>query len=288
MIKKIGELIVSHSIHLFGVELTPNQIVFQQTKKEFEGDTTLLIFPIAKICKKNPIELSQLLGEFLSQHFKEIKSFQVVQGFLNLSFHSSFWINQIKDIYTNPTYGNKEKKKDLLLVEFASPNTNKPLHLGHLRNIFLGNAVANLLEAEGYEVIKTQIVNDRGIHICKSMLAWEKFSPINEDGERENPTNTGLKGDKLVGKYYVIFDKKWNEETSEILNDWQNNNFENYPEELIKELKKLQFVQINKDEEARKEIDAKIKDLAKNFAPLLQEAKQTSNLIKIITNLIPT
>ena len=159
----------------------------------------------------------------------------------------------------------------MMMVEYASPNTNKPLHLGHLRNIFLGDAVASILKANGHPVVRTQIINDRGIHICKSMLAWEKFSPLNEKGERENPANTGMKGDKLVGKYYVEFDKQMNLEVASVLVEWQKGNI---AEAAKEEYLKLEAAKAGKNEQQLKEIDSKIKELAKNHTPLLKEAKE--------------
>ena len=153
------------------------------------------------------------------------------------------------------------------------PNTNKQLHLGHLRNNFLGYSVAEILKANGHKVIKSKIINDRGIHICKSMLAWEKFSPLNDKGERETPENTGLKGDKLVGKYYVEFDKQFNLEAKAIIASWEAADFDGFSEKAISEFKRLSNSKEGKEEKAIKGIDEKIKDLAKNETNLLQEAK---------------
>ena len=165
----------------------------------------------------------------------------------------------------------RPKSKPLVMVEYASPNTNKPLHLGHLRNIFLGDSVSSILEANGHEVIRTQIINDRGIHICKSMLAWEKFSPINDKGERETPDSTGLKGDKLVGKYYVKFDQQMNQEASALMDAWSQGNID---AALQDEVHKLQQAKVGKSEEQTKAIDAKLKELAKANTSLLNEAKE--------------
>jgi arginyl-tRNA synthetase len=159
------------------------------------------------------------------------------------------------------------------MVEYSSPNTNKPLHLGHLRNNFLGYSVAEILKAAGHEVIKTQIINDRGIHICKSMLAWLKYSPLNEIGERENPANTGLKGDKLVGKYYVEFDKHLKIETEAILNLWNKLEFEGFDSVVVTEVQRLQSAQVGKDEKAQETITDKIKEIARNQTDLMREAK---------------
>jgi arginyl-tRNA synthetase len=160
------------------------------------------------------------------------------------------------------------------MVEYSSPNTNKPLHLGHLRNIFLGHSVSRILEFAGHEVIKTQVINDRGIHICKSMLAWEKFSPLNSLGERETPQNTGLKGDKLAGKYYVEFDKQLNAEVKNIIGNWENGQFEHDHQEIKLKFLELSNAKIDKDEKALSAIDDKIKDLAKSQSTLMREAKE--------------
>jgi arginyl-tRNA synthetase len=159
------------------------------------------------------------------------------------------------------------------MVEYSSPNTNKPLHLGHLRNNFLGYSVAEILKAHGHEVIKTQIINDRGIHICKSMLAWERFSPLNEKGERETPANTGMKGDKLVGKYYVEFDKRFNAEAKSIIEQWEAGDFDGYPVTTVAKYKELAAALEGKEEKAAAGILDKIKDLAKNETSILRDAK---------------
>ncbi|MBI2257273.1 MAG: arginine--tRNA ligase [Flavobacteriia bacterium] len=274
MILKIKQIIAQNANQLFGNNIDEKNIVLQQTKKEFQGDLTLLVFPLAKFAKKNPIELAQELGTFLLNSIIEITHFNVVQGFLNLSFSKQYWYNELIKIDSTPSFGFSTEKKSLIMVEFASPNTNKPLHLGHLRNIFLGNSVAEILKANGHEVLKTQIINDRGIHICKSMLAWIKFSPINSNGEKETPSNTGMKGDKLVGKYYVEFDKQWNIQTNDIYNKWLNNNFDETHPSVISEYEKLFSSKIGKEEKIQIEIEKKIKELAKNNAPILVEAKE--------------
>ncbi len=175
----------------------------------------------------------------------------------------------------SPNYGlAPQNSKPTVMVEYASPNTNKPLHLGHLRNIFLGASVAEILRAVGHKVVRTQVINDRGIHICKSMLAWEKFSPVNARGERETPANTGLKGDKLVGKYYVEFDKALQKEAKEIMAQWQSGNFSDTPESIHQAVLNFEQAKQGKDEKACAAIDDKIKELAKNQTQILQEAKQ--------------
>ncbi|MGO2102024.1 MAG: arginine--tRNA ligase [Psychroflexus halocasei] len=194
-------------------EVTVENFEFQQTRKEFEGDTTLVVFPLLRYVKTNPVKLGEELGEHLVKDVEQICAFNVIKGFLNLSFTDSFFVNQLEEIITTKDFGTQQKneKSDKMMVEFSSPNTNKPLHLGHVRNNLLGHSVSEILKANGKEVFKTQIINDRGIHICKSMLAWQKF------GKDETPESTEMKGDHFVGKYYVIFDQKYKEEIKELI-----------------------------------------------------------------------
>lgn len=178
----------------------------QKTKKEFVGDLTVVVFPFLKASKKSPEQTAQELGEYLKQHIEQIEDFNVVKGFLNLSISANYWVELFGKINANKSFGFASTSGKTYMVEYSSPNTNKPLHLGHLRNNFLGYSVAEILKANGHEVFKTQIINDRGIHICKSMLAWQMF------GNGETPQTSGLKGDHLVGKYYVEFDKAYKKE----------------------------------------------------------------------------
>ena len=211
MENKIKNLLVEQSDQLFGVKIEDKSVQFQLTRKEFEGDLTLVVFPFAKLLKSSPVDAANKIGQFLKENIDDIVDFNVVQGFLNISLSADYWKKILSNIDENTSFGRESvDSKGTVLVEYSSPNTNKPLHLGHLRNNFLGYSVAEILKANGHKVIKTQIINDRGIHICKSMLAWERFSPVNAQGERETPENTGLKGDKLVGKYYVVFDQEFN------------------------------------------------------------------------------
>ncbi|MEN8927945.1 MAG: arginine--tRNA ligase [Flavobacteriales bacterium] len=192
-------------------ELADNLIQIQKTRAEFEGDMTLVVFPLLRITKKNPEESGAFIGEFLQKEIPMITGFNVVKGFLNLEIDSSYWMEQLNAILETKNYGLRSNSGKTYIVEYSSPNTNKPLHLGHLRNNFLGYSVAEILKANGHEVVKTQIINDRGIHICKSMVAWEIF------GNGETPDSSGLKGDKLVGKYYVAFDKQYKVEIAQLL-----------------------------------------------------------------------
>jgi arginyl-tRNA synthetase len=196
---------------LFGISL--EKIELQATRREFEGDITMVIFPLLKLIKGNPADLGNKIGQYLVEQSGITDRFNVVGGFLNIVVSDAYYIDYFNSIKANENFGSVAPSEDgkAVMVEFASPNTNKPLHLGHVRNVLLGYAVANIIKAAGKKVYKTQIVNDRGIHICKSMLAWGKF------GNGETPESTGLKGDKLVGKYYVEFDKAYKAEISELI-----------------------------------------------------------------------
>lgn len=271
----IKSVLLKNAESFFGTKIEEKNIQFQVTRKEFEGDLTLVAFPFAKLWKISPQDAAQKLGGILVESIGEIEKFNVIQGFLNLVLKADYWKKQLKLSENNPYFGWCEpNSKGTLLVEYSSPNTNKPLHLGHLRNNFLGYSVAEILKANGHKVIKTQIINDRGIHICKSMLAWERFSPLNEKGERETPQNTGLKGDKLVGKYYVEFDKHFNEEAKELIANWEVGKFEGVKQDTVEQFNKFRAAREGKDEKVVAEINAKIKELAKNETALLRDAKE--------------
>ena len=208
--------ILTPSIHkavqtLFDVTL--DKVEFQATRKEFEGDITLVIFPLLKVIKSNPIELGNKIGTYLVENVAEVARFNVVSGFLNIVIADAYYLNFFNGIKDDTRYGFVTPSPDAkaVMVEYSSPNTNKPLHLGHVRNNLLGYSVAEIIKASGKKVYKTQIINDRGIHICKSMLAWQKF------GNGATPESTGLKGDKLVGNYYVAFDKAYKEEINQLM-----------------------------------------------------------------------
>jgi arginyl-tRNA synthetase len=194
-------------------DVTVDKIEYQTTRKEFEGDITMVIFPLLKVIKSNPVELGNKIGNYLVENVAEVARFNVVSGFLNIVIADRYYLNFFNEIKGNNKFGyvtpNPEDKA--IMVEYSSPNTNKPLHLGHVRNNLLGYSVAEIIKASGKKVYKTQIINDRGIHICKSMLAWEKF------GNGETPESSNLKGDKLVGKYYVEFDKAYKAEINQLI-----------------------------------------------------------------------
>ena len=227
---------------LYGQEVPEKMVQLQKTKREFEGNLTLVVFPFLKISRKKPEDTAQDLGEYIKQNCDAIADFNVVKGFLNLVIDSKAWIGLLNEMNSNPKFGEKPvtENSPLVMIEYSSPNTNKPLHLGHVRNNLLGWSLAQIMEANGNRVIKTNIVNDRGIHICKSMLAWLKF------GNGETPETSGKKGDHLSGDYYVAFDKHYREEVAEL---------------------KAKYVAEGMDEEAATE-------KAKAEAPLIKEAHE--------------
>lgn len=198
---------------LYGVAIAPEQAVLQKTKKEFEGHLTLVVFPFLRISQKTPEQTAQEIGEYLLEHESSVASFNVIKGFLNLIIAGSNWIEMLNAMHGQETYGitHPAEEAPLVMIEYSSPNTNKPLHLGHVRNNLLGYSLSEILKANGNRVIKTNIVNDRGIHICKSMLAWQKW------GEGVTPESSGKKGDHLVGDFYVMFDKHYREEVGQLV-----------------------------------------------------------------------
>lgn len=208
---ELTQLTIKAFQSLFNYEISEDLLTFQPTRKEFEGSHTLVCFPLGKFSKLNPEQTGEKIGEYLKDNTELVTDYNVVKGFLNLSISDTTWIQIARDIHKNPHFGNKALTGREVMVEYSSPNTNKPLHLGHLRNNFLGYSVAEILKANGNKVHKVQIINDRGIHICKSMVAWQKF------GEGETPESSQMKGDKLVGKYYVIFDQKYKAQIADLI-----------------------------------------------------------------------
>lgn len=202
----IKKYVGSYLSEQFNWEGTANQISIQQTRKEFEGELTVVLFPFLKIAKMSPDQLGQYLGEYLVEELAFIDRFNVVKGFLNLRFSDHHWISFIGEALSDVDFGKGQDTGEKILVEFSSPNTNKPLHLGHIRNILLGASISNILEEAGHQVIRTQVINDRGIAICKSMLAWKKF------GEGKTPASVGIKGDHFVGQFYVAFEQAFQKE----------------------------------------------------------------------------
>ena len=208
----IGSAVIDAVKTLYGQEIGEKMVQLQKTKREFEGNLTLVVFPFLKISKKKPEDTAQEIGLYLVENCPAIASFNVVKGFLNLVIAQSAWLGLLADINADEKFGEKKATEDspLVMIEYSSPNTNKPLHLGHVRNNLLGWSLAKIMEANGNKVVKTNIVNDRGIHICKSMLAWLKY------GNGETPETSGKKGDHLIGDYYVAFDKHYREEVKQL------------------------------------------------------------------------
>ena len=227
---------------LYGQEVSTDSLQPQKTKSNFQGNLTLVVFPLLKISRKKPEDTAEEIGAYLKEHCEAVADYNVVKGFLNLTISTEAWVGLLNDINAQPHFGERQPTEDspLVMVEYSSPNTNKPLHLGHVRNNLLGWSLAKIMEANGNKVIKTNIVNDRGIHICKSMLAWLKW------GNGETPESSGKKGDHLIGDYYVAFDKHYREECAEL---------------------KTQYMAQGMDEE-------KATEKAKAEAPLIKEAHQ--------------
>ena len=246
LIMKIEDKLVASVISglkaLYGQEVPEKMVQIQKTKKEFEGHLTLVVYPFSKMSRKGSEQTAQEIGEYLKANEPVVAAFNVIKGFLNLTIASATWIQLLNEIQADEQYGfvKATETSPLVMIEYSSPNTNKPLHLGHVRNNLLGNALANILAANGNKVVKTNIVNDRGIHICKSMLAWKKY------GNGETPENSGKKGDHLVGDYYVAFDKHYKAEVKELMAEYK--------------------AQGMSDEEAKAKAEA--------ASPLMQEARE--------------
>lgn len=211
--EKVSEILKSK------YEVVVDQFEFQTTRKDFEGDLTLVVFPLLRSIKTNPVKLGQEIGTALQENVDLVKSINVVKGFLNIVLYDRYYLDFLNSIRKEARYGLKEadSTSETIMVEYSSPNTNKPLHLGHVRNNLLGYSVAEILKATGRKVYKTQIINDRGIHICKSMVAWQKFAEKNGEGHPETPDTAKMKGDKFVGKYYVKFDVEYKKEIAELM-----------------------------------------------------------------------
>lgn len=253
---------------LYGADVNENLIQLQSTRKDFDGDITLVVFPFLKMSKKGPEQTAEEIGGLVVENVGIVRAFNVVKGFLNFSITDSYWLNQLKGLYSKVNYGLDLSGAKLQMIEYSSPNTNKPLHLGHLRNNFLGYSVAQIRAANGYEMVKTQIINDRGVHICKSMLAWSRY------GAGETPDSSGMKGDKLVGKYYVEFDKHLREECKALTEEWYAGNYGAASEEDIKEFLRLSKAAVEKeDDKARKGIEGKIKELMNNQTSIMKDVK---------------
>lgn len=271
---------------LYQTDIELAAVSIQETRKEFEGQVTIVTFPFTKFSRKGPEQTGTEIGEFLKNELKEIASFNVIKGFLNLSITDEYWIGRLYNNITADDFAVAKPNGQKVMVEYSSPNTNKPLHLGHIRNNLLGYSVAEILAADGYEVVKTNLVNDRGIHICKSMLAWQKF------GNGETPESSGMKGDHLVGKYYVLFDKELREQLKPVLSDvYEKHDLSAFKEnqkakieETLSTITKVKEKRAQTDEANQKligELDEKIageedkiKEIAKNATPIMLETQQ--------------
>lgn len=233
MANPIQQTIIEQTVlavkQIYGADIPASQLTLQETRKEFEGQITVVIFPVTRFSKQSPEQTGTAIGDFLREHVNDVVDFNVVKGFLNLSIADSYWINLVQDTMLSDNFGTFEPNGKKVMVEYSSPNTNKPLHLGHIRNNLLGYSVSEILKATGYEMVKANLVNDRGIHICKSMLAWQKY------GDGETPESTGLKGDHLVGKYYVVFDREYKKEIEALKAEGQTEEEAKKNAPLIKE-----------------------------------------------------
>ena len=241
---QVSQEVANAFTSLYGKEFNADFFQIESTKTVFKGDQTLVVFPLLKITKKAPEESANVIGEWLMLNSNLFSDFNVVKGFLNLSLKSSFWLSELNEWLDQQNYGlNAINSGKTYMVEYSSPNTNKPLHLGHLRNNFLGYSVSEILKANGHNVVKTQIINDRGIHICKSMLAWQKF------GNGETPESSKLKGDHLIGKYYVAFDKAFKKEVAELIESGLSKDVAEKQTSILKEAQDILLKWENRDPE---------------------------------------
>ena len=214
---KIERVLSEKTIELFNslynLKLSPSTVQITKTRKDFEGDYSIIIYPLLQYSKKSPVQTGEELGNLLVEKSDIISNFQIVKGYLNVVLHKFFWISMLEELTTQDLYEPLNNHNKRILIEYSSPNTNKPLHLGHIRNILLGYSLYRILKYNGYDIKRVNIVNDRGIHICKSMLAWNKW------GKGNTPANTGKKGDHLVGDYYVMFEQRLKEEIEISMNE---------------------------------------------------------------------
>lgn len=276
ILDQIKNYLLENASDVFGQDVNENLIQFQQTRKEFEGDVTFVVFPFVKLLKTSPEQAGNVIGEKIMANIDAVIGFNTVKGFLNLVVEDKYWLGQLDNISKEDHFGfAKEKSGKTYMVEYSSPNTNKPLHLGHLRNIFLGSSLSSILEANGHDVVRTQIINDRGIHICKSMIAWQDYAPKDAEGNRETPESTGIKGDKFVGKYYVVFDQKLGEQSLELAQEWLASGFDGVEDELMQKVSGLleKLSEDGIDEKTEKSLKGKIKSEVGPFTQLTADAK---------------
>lgn len=271
IVPMIQETVSREIENLYGATLNPMDIQVSETKPDFEGDYTVVLFALTKSLKKAPEKIGNELGEKLIAGNPQLfSSFNVIKGFLNLSISNRYWTNFLHTHYSSESFGRKEKSDKKIMVEYSSPNTNKPLHLGHLRNNFLGWSIAEIFSANGYDIIKTCIVNDRGIHICKSMLAWKKF------GSNETPQSTGIKGDHFVGDFYVAFENELRKQSDPIFESILKGDRGvcNADDEKKIELFLEKLNENKGNDEKTAELLAEIRELARNNTPIMQEVRE--------------
>ncbi|MDX1936723.1 MAG: arginine--tRNA ligase, partial [Flavihumibacter sp.] len=263
----IQEKVMSALGSLYGGNFEAGSFQLNQTKPEFEGDYTVVLFSLVKQLKKSPDGLGNELGQHLVANNPHLfTAYNVIKGFLNLTIADGYWVTLLQQNYNNTNFGKAADRGKKVMVEYSSPNTNKPLHLGHLRNNFLGWSIAEILKANGNTVTKTCIVNDRGVHICKSMLAWQKF------GNGATPVSTGVKGDHLVGDYYVQFENELKQQTAPLLEQVLAGNFTGFEGEALTKLQL--FVQrINNGDAKAAELKEEVKELVRNNTPIMQEVR---------------
>jgi len=244
----IQQLVEQALQQLYGLEIGQNPLQVQKTRKEFEGDMTVVLFPFIKLLRKSPEQIGREIGDNLLKSSSVIEDYNVVKGYLNLKISVSYWLERLNEIFLQKDFWKVKLKEnaDLMMIEYSSPNTNKPLHLGHVRNNLLGWSIAQIQEANGWKVVKTNLVNDRGIHICKSMLAWKLF------GNGETPQSSGLKGDHLVGKYYVLFDQAYKQQVRELVEEGWSEEEAKKSAPLMQEAQKMLLAWENNDPEVRK------------------------------------
>ena len=258
-------------------EANLDTVELQATRKEFEGDITVVVFPMLRIVKGNPVQIGEAIGEYLVAHIEEITAFNVVKGFLNLVIADQYYINSFNEIKNVNNYGFVIPKEDdkAIMVEYSSPNTNKPLHLGHIRNNLLGYSVAEIIKASGKKVYKTQIINDRGIHICKSMVAWDLDNGDKKKEDQRTPRSTKIKGDHLVGEYYVKFESLLKQEAQPIYEEYLNNDFSNYPTVSANKIKTINELIISIEDETKvDEEKSKILDIARKRTSIMGKAQE--------------
>jgi arginyl-tRNA synthetase len=280
IVPEIQSVVSNQVKELFGLAVEPESVLVNETKPEFEGDYTVVLFALVKTLKKSPEALGQELGQKLvAANPAFFSGFNVIKGFLNLSITENYWLQFLQQSYANASFGKKPSTGRRVMVEYSSPNTNKPLHLGHLRNNFLGWSIAAIYRANGYDVVKTAIANDRGIHICKSMIAWKMFA------NGATPESTGTKGDHLVGDYYVMFGNELKRQAQPLIGEiFEKNDLSRFPEfqkkqieNHLKRIKELQQADPKDPKATQEKIDAEkseIKDIVENETPIMQAAKQ--------------